>query len=69
MRGPIEAVARAVEREWDRTRYSRDRKKDNSSPRMRQRGARALLPILTQCCEYHRRLVEAAGEARPPLRW
>jgi len=45
-------IARAASAEWDRTRHKRDPKKDNSSPLLRQRACRAVLPILTQSAAY-----------------
>jgi hypothetical protein len=48
MAGTVEQVATDASHEWDRTRRRGDPKKDNSSPRVRQRGARTILPILLQ---------------------
>lgn len=56
---PLDAMAAAVRqvaddaaREWNRTRHPGDGKKDNSSPRMRQRAARAILAILLQSSRF-----------------
>jgi hypothetical protein len=69
MQAPIDAAARAASAEWTRTRHPRDRKKDNSSPYIRQRGAKALLPILSGCSKYLSRLIRVARRARPPITW
>jgi len=49
---PMQTLARDVSAEWDRTRYARDRKKDGSSPRVRQRADRMLLPELLRCSRF-----------------
>jgi len=41
-------IVQAVEQEWDRTRYPEDKKKNNSSPYMRQRAERNLLATLLE---------------------
>lgn len=67
---PLEAIgsalaplARDMSREWDRTRHRGDDKKDNSSPRIRQRAARAILPIVAQSDRYLRQLVPRVRRA------
>lgn len=57
MQGPIDEVTHDTSKEWDRTRHPRDEKKDGSSPRIRQRGARTLLPKLMRHRRYHAKLV------------
>lgn len=47
-RADVATVAADASREWDRTRHRNDLKKDNSSPRLRQRSSRTILPILLQ---------------------
>ncbi|MCC6681379.1 MAG: family 20 glycosylhydrolase [Phycisphaeraceae bacterium] len=56
MSSSMTELARAASKEWDRTRYSRDAKKDASSPRIRQRGDRMLLPELLRCSRFLRNL-------------
>lgn len=53
----IESTAKAASKEWDRTRYPKDNKKDGSSPLLRQRNLRALLAPLLSCHQYHKNLL------------
>lgn len=48
----VRELAGAADREWDRTRYPRDAKKNGASPLLRQRGARVLLPTLIRCAAF-----------------
>jgi hypothetical protein len=50
----IVALTEAAAREWDRTRHPRDRKKDNSSPLVRQRGTRFILATLLRAAAFAR---------------
>lgn len=54
---------KVVSMEWDRTRYSRDKKKDGSSKRIRQRGDRILLPELQRCSSFLELLLKQYKQA------
>ena len=58
IRDDVSAVTADTEAEWDRTRYSKDPKKDNSSPEMRQRSRKALLGNMMRSRQYYRKLAE-----------
>jgi hypothetical protein len=64
----VDRVTKAVSREWDRTRHPKDAKKDNSSPRIRQRGMRALLPSLMRWRDFSREMLDSFGRATKAYR-